>query len=94
MPGGGFVFVIALLLFALFAIVIPLWVYSDAQRNSSHSALLWALVAFFGGLLGLLLYLLIGRNRTGGRGDRGGGRGGNDRWNDGFDDSDGPEVRR
>jgi hypothetical protein len=51
-------------LFVVFAIAIPLWVYSDAQRNSPHSAVLWALVAFFGGLLGVLLYFLIGRDTT------------------------------
>ncbi|GAA0677521.1 PLDc N-terminal domain-containing protein [Natronoarchaeum mannanilyticum] len=87
MPAGGAVALIGVLMFALFAIVIPFWVYNDAEQNSSHSALLWALVAFFGGILGLLLYLLIGRDRTGGSGGRGGqgvgsGPGANDGWND------------
>lgn len=47
---------------ALVAIAIPLWVYSDAKQHSDQSPLLWALVAFFGGILGLLLYFLLGRN--------------------------------
>ncbi|WP_256391089.1 PLDc N-terminal domain-containing protein [Natronoarchaeum rubrum] len=68
MAGLGFAFVIVALLMLVLSIVIPLWVYSDAQRNSSDSALLWALVVFFGNLLGLLLYLLIGRDGAGGQG--------------------------
>lgn len=68
MAGIGFAFVIVALLMLVLSIVIPLWVYSDAQRNSSDSALLWALVVFFGNLLGLLLYLLIGRDGAGGQG--------------------------
>lgn len=49
------------MLFIVLAIVAPFWVYVDAQDNSPQSAVLWALVTFFGGLLGLLLYFLIGR---------------------------------
>jgi RsiW-degrading membrane proteinase PrsW (M82 family) len=52
------------LVFLVFAIVLPVWVYSDAQQNSPQSEVLWALVAFFGGILGLLLYFLIGRDTT------------------------------
>ncbi|PSQ48255.1 hypothetical protein BRD15_05730 [Halobacteriales archaeon SW_6_65_15] len=58
----GLVLLFALVLFVVFAIVLPLWVYNDAQKNSPHSGLLWALVAFFGGLLGILLYFIIGRD--------------------------------
>jgi len=57
---GGLVF----LLFLVMAIVLPIWVYSDAQSNSPHSAVLWALVAFFGGIVGLLLYVILGRDTT------------------------------
>lgn len=66
MAGHGF----ALLLFLValvVAIAIPLWVYSDARRNSPHSPVLWALVAFFGGIVGLLLYFILGRDRGSGR---------------------------
>lgn len=55
-------FLVFLLLWLVFAIVLPVWVYSDAQQHSDDSPLLWALVAFFGGILGFLLYLIIGRN--------------------------------
>ncbi|SNZ04436.1 Phospholipase_D-nuclease N-terminal [Natronoarchaeum philippinense] len=89
MAAGGLA-LLMIVLFFIFSIIIPFWVYSDAQQNSSYSAVLWALVAFFGGLLGLLLYLLIGRDRTGGRG---GNHGGNDGWNDN-ERSNEPDLRR
>ncbi len=38
------------------------WVYTDATSRSDQPAFLWALVAFFAPLLGLLLYWLLGRN--------------------------------
>ncbi len=38
------------------------WTYQDAQTNSDQPAFLWALVVFFAPLLGLLLYVLLGRN--------------------------------
>lgn len=68
MAGEGFVLLVGLVLFVLFTIVLPLWTYSDAQRNSPHSPFLWALVVFLGGLLGIVLYLVVGR--TGGSGGR------------------------
>ena len=57
-----------LLLFVI-KIAIVFWVYTDAEENSPHSAVLWALVALFGGLLGLLLYLIIGRDTGRGNGE-------------------------
>ena len=39
------------------------WTYRDATRRSSHPAFLWALVVFFAPLLGIILYLVFGRNR-------------------------------
>lgn len=39
-----------------------LWVFIDASENSSQSAVLWGLVVFFGGILGILLYILLGRD--------------------------------
>jgi drug/metabolite transporter (DMT)-like permease len=56
------------LLFVVLGVAITLWTYSDAQENSPHSAVLWALVVFFGGLLGILLYFVIGRDEGAGRG--------------------------
>jgi RsiW-degrading membrane proteinase PrsW (M82 family) len=64
--GGAFLFFIILVLFVV-QIAALIWVYSDAQTNSPHSAVLWTLVVFFGGILGLLLYLIIGRGGTGRR---------------------------
>ncbi len=56
------------LLFLLLFVALAYWVYKDAQRNSQHPAFLWAVVVFLAPLLGLVLYVLLGRN--------GGGRGG------------------
>jgi hypothetical protein len=65
-------------------------VYADAKRNSPQSAFLRALVAFFGGILGLLLYLLLGRE---GHSSRGHGRRGDRHhraWNEESEDDDSP----
>ncbi|WP_435317458.1 PLDc N-terminal domain-containing protein [Haloarchaeobius sp. TZWSO28] len=66
MAGEAIALLIAFLSFLVFAIVLPLWTYNDAQKNSSHSPFLWALVVFFGALLGLLLYFIVGRDQKGG----------------------------
>ncbi|QCS41058.1 PLDc N-terminal domain-containing protein [Natrinema versiforme] len=65
---GGFILFVALVFFVI-QIAALIWVYSDAQTNSPQSAVLWTLVVFFGGLLGLLLYVLIGRDRRSSRTD-------------------------
>lgn len=46
----------------LLSILLTIWVYVDAQAHSRHPAILWALITFFGGIIGLLLYLIIGRD--------------------------------
>lgn len=61
---GGMLFLIVALL-ALHIILIW-WVYVDAQQNSDHPPFLWALVIFFAPLLGLILYLLLGRTASAG----------------------------
>jgi hypothetical protein len=38
------------------------FVYGDARENSSQNAAMWAMVAFFGGIAGVLVYLLLGRD--------------------------------
>ncbi|WP_137288183.1 PLDc N-terminal domain-containing protein [Natronorubrum halophilum] len=48
-------------------LVMVVWVYTDAQRNSDHPAFLWAIVVFLAPLLGLVLYFLLGRNSRRGR---------------------------
>jgi uncharacterized membrane protein YhaH (DUF805 family) len=56
------------LLFGLLVLLVTLamivWTYSDAQENSSHPAFLWAIVVFLAPLLGLVLYLILGRDRV------------------------------
>jgi len=53
-------------LFFLLVLVVTaglvLWTYQDAQVNSGDSAALWALVVFLAPVLGVLLYLLVGRD--------------------------------
>ena len=44
-------------------IVLMIWTYSDATDNSSHPAVLWTLVVLFASLLGVVLYLLFGRDQ-------------------------------
>lgn len=40
------------------------WTLKDAAKNSSHPALLWALIVFLIPFPGIVLYLILGRNRT------------------------------
>ena len=65
--GGAF---LIWLLFAFVFLAVTYFVYQDAKRHSQHPAFLWAIVVFLAPLLGLVLYLLLGRN-----GGAGGGRG-------------------
>jgi uncharacterized membrane protein YhaH (DUF805 family) len=58
---GGVALVIGLLMLVV-QIALIVWVYKDAQRRSDHPAFLWAVVVFFAPLLGVVLYLLLGRN--------------------------------
>ncbi|AKU08526.1 MULTISPECIES: PLDc N-terminal domain-containing protein [Haloferax] len=59
--GGAGALVVGLLFFLLFLGMV-VWTYSDAKRNSSHPAFLWAVVVFLAPLLGLVLYFILGRN--------------------------------
>jgi len=61
--GAGVLVLLFGLLVLLAQLAIIVWIYSDAQQRSDQPAFLWALVAFFAPLLGLVLYLIIGRNR-------------------------------
>jgi hypothetical protein len=36
----------------------------DAKTNSSHPAFLWAIVIFLAPLLGIVLYVLLGRDQA------------------------------
>jgi ABC-type tungstate transport system substrate-binding protein len=42
-------------------IAILVWVYRDAQARGTNGAI-WALLVFFTGIIGLIVYLLLGRN--------------------------------
>lgn len=59
--GGGLVLIIALLFFII-GLALVVWTYMDAQKNSTHPAILWAIVVFLAPLLGFLLYLILGRD--------------------------------
>lgn len=59
--GGGIVLIFLVMLFV--TTVLIAWAYSDAKKNSSHPAFLWAFVVFFAPLLGLILYVLLGRDQ-------------------------------
>lgn len=55
----------ALFLFVLLIVGVALiaWTYQDAKKNSSHPPFLWAVVVFLAPLLGIALYLLLGRDK-------------------------------
>ena len=63
---GGIAFVFWLLSMLLLVAAV-IWTYSDAQQHSDQPAFLWALVVFFAPLLGLVLYVVLGRNSRGRR---------------------------
>jgi len=58
----GAVGVLMGLLFLAVGIAMVVWTYTDAKKNSPHPAFLWAVVVFLAPLLGLVLYILLGRN--------------------------------
>ncbi|MEY7851421.1 PLDc N-terminal domain-containing protein [Natrarchaeobius sp. A-rgal3] len=60
--GAGLIGLFALLTLIV-TIALIIWTYIDAQENSSHPAFLWAIVVFFAPILGVVLYLLLGRDR-------------------------------
>ncbi|GAA0722902.1 RsiW-degrading membrane proteinase PrsW (M82 family) [Halorubrum trapanicum] len=49
-------------MFLVVHLALIVWTYSDAESRSDHPPILWALVVFFAPILGVLLYLIIGRN--------------------------------
>lgn len=51
------------ILVLIVGIALIVWTYSDAQKHSSHPAFLWAIVVFLAPVLGIILYLLLGRDR-------------------------------
>lgn len=61
MVGFEAVLLTVAVLWVVFGVILPIWVYRDATRRHVDSPVLWALVTFFGGPLGFLLYVLLGR---------------------------------
>lgn len=59
--GGGAALLTLLVFVGIVALVV--WTYSDAQKHSSHPPVLWAIVVFLAPLLGIVLYLILGRDR-------------------------------
>ena len=59
-PGPATFFI---MVFAVLTLVVQLAliVYADATDNSGQPAFLWAIVVFLAPLLGIVLYLLLGR---------------------------------
>ncbi|MFP4626556.1 MAG: PLDc N-terminal domain-containing protein [Natronomonas sp.] len=43
-------------------LLVAIWTYFDAEKNSSHPSFLWALVVFIAPILGIILYFIFGRN--------------------------------
>ena len=65
LQAGAIVGLFGLLTFAFF-IALSLWVYNDAQQHSEQPAFLWAIVVFLAPVIGILLYMFIGREGTSG----------------------------
>ena len=61
-PGGALVVLLFIGFVFLATIVLSIWTYRDAQKNSRQSPLLWAIVVLLAPVLGILLYLLVGRD--------------------------------
>lgn len=61
-PGAGMAMFFGLVMLVV-TIALILWTYSDAKKHSSHPAFLWAIVVFLAPLLGIVLYLLLGRDQ-------------------------------
>lgn len=62
---GGAAFLLWLVVMLAFLAAVA-WTYLDAKQHSEHPAFLWAIVVFLAPLLGLVLYVLLGRD-SGGR---------------------------
>jgi uncharacterized membrane protein YhaH (DUF805 family) len=60
--GIGIVGILFALLVFVVSIALIVWTYTDAQANSTHPAFLWAIVVFLAPVLGIVLYLLLGRD--------------------------------
>lgn len=62
LQGAGGAFLLFFLFLVLF-LALVVWTYTDAEKNSSHPSFLWALVVFLAPILGIILYLILGRDQ-------------------------------
>jgi hypothetical protein len=60
--GSAFSCICGLIVLAIY-VAIAYWIYTDAKKRGNPNAVIWAIVGFVLGLIGLLLYVLIGRNQ-------------------------------
>ena len=60
--GAAGVFLLFAFLMIIVHVVLIGWVYLDAEEHSDDPPYLWALVVFFAPMLGLVLYVLLGRD--------------------------------
>lgn len=49
----------------LIPIALSIYIYKDAEKSGVENPILWALIAFCFGIIGILLYFLVGKNNTG-----------------------------
>lgn len=53
------------MLLVILAVVIGLtyWVYNDAKKSNVENPTLWAVLTFFLGIWGIIIYLLVGKKK-------------------------------
>lgn len=56
----GIIFVIICVTYVLW-IALAVWIYKDAKNSKVENPALWAIIVLFFGLIGLLLYFLVGK---------------------------------
>lgn len=57
----SFVYLLCCCIFAIPWLFICFWIYKDAKKNNIENPILWALLAFFTSIIGILIYLLAVR---------------------------------
>ncbi len=57
----GILGIICIVIWIVIWLVIALWAYKDAKSRGDEHAVIWFLVVFFLGIIGLIIYLVIGR---------------------------------
>lgn len=52
-------FIIIMILLFIVWIAVSIWVYKDAKKRGEESPIIWFLVTFFGGLIGLIVWFVV-----------------------------------